>query len=68
MTAERPEPLKQAASLPRQVTVLGLVRLLTAMSSAMIYGLLPVFLVRGLGATMTSVGLIEHGSPRACWF
>jgi MFS family permease len=59
MTAERPKPLKRAPGLPRHVTVLGLVSLLTAMSSAMIYGLLPVFLVRVLGATMTSVGLIE---------
>jgi MFS family permease len=33
--------------------------MLTAMSSAMIYGLLPVFLVRVLGASMASVGLIE---------
>jgi MFS family permease len=33
--------------------------MLTAMSSAMIYGLLPVFLVNVLGASMASVGLIE---------
>lgn len=33
--------------------------MLTAMSSAMIYGLLPVFLVRVLGASMASIGLIE---------
>ncbi len=33
--------------------------MLTAMSSAMIYGILPVFLVRVLGASMASVGLIE---------
>jgi MFS family permease len=33
--------------------------MLTAMSSAMIQGLLPVFLVRVLGASMASVGLIE---------
>jgi MFS family permease len=41
------------------VTVLGLVSALTAMSSAMIYGLLPIFLVRVLGVSMASVGLIE---------
>lgn len=41
------------------VTVLGIVSALTAMSSAMIYGLLPVFLVRVLGASMASVGVIE---------
>jgi hypothetical protein len=29
------------------------------MSSAMVYGLLPVFLVKSLGATTASVGFIE---------
>ena len=33
--------------------------MLTAMSSAMIYGLLPVFLVRVIGASMMSIGVIE---------
>ena len=33
--------------------------MLTAMSSAMIYGILPIFLVRVLGASIASVGLIE---------
>jgi MFS family permease len=33
--------------------------MLTAMSSAMIYGLLPVFLVKALGVSIASVGLIE---------
>ena len=33
--------------------------MLTAMSSAMIYGLLPVFLVRVMGASIASVGVIE---------
>jgi MFS family permease len=42
--------------------VLGVISLLTAMSSAMVYSLLPVFLVRVLGATMTSVGFIEGAS------
>ncbi|HEY5216242.1 MAG TPA: MFS transporter [Pseudolabrys sp.] len=45
--------------LPRHIVVLGIISLLTAMSSAMVYGLLPVFLVRVLGATVASVGLIE---------
>src|SRR3974377_408953 len=45
--------------LPRHVVVFGLISLLTAMSSAMVYGLLPVFLVRALGATSVAVGLIE---------
>ena len=47
------------ASLPRHVVVLGVISLLTAASSAMIYGLLPVFLVRVMGVTMASVGIIE---------
>ena len=58
-----PETLAQKTSAARRfspnVTMLGLVSALTAMSSAMIYGLLPVFLVRVLGASMASVGLIE---------
>jgi MFS family permease len=38
---------------------LGFVSLLTALSSAMVYGLLPVFLVKSLGVSTASVGLIE---------
>ncbi len=45
--------------LSPDVATLGLVSLLTAISSAMIYGLLPVFLVRVLGVNVASVGLIE---------
>ncbi len=45
--------------LPRHVVVLGVISLLTAASSAMIYGLLPVFLLKVMGVTMVSVGLIE---------
>ena len=33
--------------------------MLTAMSSAMIYGLLPVFMVRVLGISIASIGVIE---------
>jgi MFS family permease len=44
---------------PPNVTALGLTSALTAMSSAMIYGLLPVFLIRVLGVSMASVGFIE---------
>lgn len=65
MTAERPEqigPDQPPRRLPRHVAVLGVISLLTAMSSAMVYSLLPVFLVRVLGATMTSVGFIEGAS------
>jgi MFS family permease len=45
--------------LSPNVVRLGVVSLLTAMSSAMVYGLLPVFLVKSLGVTTASVGLIE---------
>lgn len=45
--------------LPRHVAILGVISLLTAMSSAMVYGLLPVFLVKVLGASTASVGFIE---------
>lgn len=62
MTAERPEALDPEGlvrHLPRNVAVLGVISLLTAMSSAMVYGLLPVFLIKSLGATTASVGFIE---------
>jgi MFS family permease len=45
--------------LSPNVAALGFVSLLTAISSAMIYGLLPVFLVKVLGVNVASVGLIE---------
>ena len=51
--------------LSPNVAALGCVSMLTAMSSAMIYGLLPVFLVRVLGVSMASVGLIE-GVAESC--
>jgi MFS family permease len=54
------EPVRiREVALPRHVVVLGVISLLTAGSTAMIYGLLPVFLVRVMGVTMASVGLIE---------
>lgn len=45
--------------LPRGVIALGLVSLFMDLSSEMIHGLLPVFLVTVLGAGALSVGLIE---------
>jgi len=45
--------------MPRHVAILGIISLLTAISSAMVYGLLPVFLVKVLGASMASVGFLE---------
>lgn len=63
MTAERPEATDPDGTmlwgLPRHIAVLGVISFFTAMSSAMVYGLLPVFLVRVMGATVASVGLIE---------
>ena len=56
-------PLQSNASAPQalspNVPVLGYVSLLMGMSSAMIYGVLPVFLVVVLGASTASVGFIE---------
>lgn len=49
----------QGRAVPRAVWVLGLVSLLMDISSEMIHGLLPVFLVSVLGASTTMVGLIE---------
>lgn len=45
--------------IPRTIWVLGLVSLLMDTSSEIIHGLLPVFLVSGLGASFLMVGLIE---------
>jgi MFS family permease len=55
----RIKPQRDLARLSPNVGVLGIVSLLMGMSSAMIYGLLPVFLVTVLGASATTVGLIE---------
>ena len=57
-------PAARAGMSPQQplspnVAALGCVSMLTAMSSAMIYGLLPIFLVTVVGASTASVGLIE---------
>jgi MFS family permease len=54
--------------LSPNIAALGWVSMLTAMSSAMIYGLLPVFLVRVLGASTASVGLIEGLAEAASSF
>ncbi len=50
---------ENARALPRGVWMLGLVSLFMDTSSELIHSLLPVFLVSTLGATMTSVGLVE---------
>lgn len=46
-------------AIPRGVWALGFVSLFMDTSSEMVHSLLPVFLVSVLGASMTSVGLIE---------
>lgn len=63
MTVPSPTILAPDSSAPRRlspnVAALGYVSMLTAMSSAMIYGLLPVFMVKVLGISIGSVGFIE---------
>jgi MFS family permease len=72
MTASGPTVPLPDAHAPRRfspnVAILGYVSMLTAMSSAMIYGLLPVFLVRALGVGIASVGLIEGVAEAATCF
>jgi len=50
---------RTAKSIPRTVVALGVVSLLTDMSSEMIYPLIPVFLVGTLGAGAAVLGVIE---------
>lgn len=54
-----PLNFKNAASLPRNIWVLGIASLLTDTSSEMIHAILPLFLVSSLGASFATVGLIE---------
>jgi MFS family permease len=46
-------------AIPRTVWTLGLVSLLTDMSSEMVHGLLPLLLATGLGASALMIGVIE---------
>ncbi|MGQ0662395.1 MAG: MFS transporter [Pseudomonadota bacterium] len=50
---------KAPSAIPRGIWALGFVSLFMDLSSEMIHGLLPVFLVVGLGASALAVGLIE---------
>jgi MFS family permease len=62
MTAKRSETTAYVSDLraiPRGVWALGFVSLFMDTSSELVHSLLPVFLVSVLGASMTSVGLIE---------
>jgi MFS family permease len=45
--------------LSPNIAALGYVSMLTALSSAMIYGLLPIFMLKILGLSIASVGIIE---------
>ena len=58
---------RQAArpKLARNVLILGAVSFLTDVSSEMIYPLLPVFIGTVLGASATSIGLIEGAAESA---
>src|SRR5512144_89083 len=51
--------IRMVPRLPPHITTLGTISFLTAMSSAMVYGLLPLFLLQVLHASVTSVGVIE---------
>jgi MFS family permease len=50
---------RQAPTLPGSIWVLGFVSLLMDVSSEMIHGLLPVFMVTTLGTSVLLLGLIE---------
>jgi MFS family permease len=52
-------PPRSLLKLPLSIWALGLVSLFMDVSSEMIHGLLPVFLVSALGASVETVGLIE---------
>ena len=52
-------PSPSPSSIPRTVWVLGFVSLLMDISSEMIHSLLPVFMTIALGASATTVGVVE---------
>jgi len=52
-------PARVPSQIPRTVWVLGCVSLLMDISSEIIHSLLPMFLMAGLGANATTIGLIE---------
>ena len=56
MTARRFATLRR---IPRPIWVLGFVSMLMDISSEIVHSLLPMFLVAGLGASVTTIGLIE---------
>ncbi len=52
-------PFNASTAIPRGVWMLGFVSLFMDVSSELIHGLLPVFMVSALGASALAVGLIE---------
>jgi MFS family permease len=51
--------LKPSTALPRSIWMLGFVSLFMDVSSELIHGLLPVFMVSSLGASAFAVGIVE---------
>jgi MFS family permease len=51
--------LKGSPAIPRGIWMLGFVSLFMDVSSELIHGLLPVFMVTSLGATAFAVGIVE---------
>jgi MFS family permease len=51
--------LKNLPAIPRSIWMLGFVSLFMDVSSELIHGLLPVFMVTSLGATGFAVGMVE---------
>jgi MFS family permease len=51
--------LKRSPAIPRSIWMLGFVSLFMDVSSELIHGLLPVFMVTSLGASAFAVGVVE---------
>ncbi|HUX24211.1 MAG TPA: MFS transporter [Burkholderiales bacterium] len=51
--------MKPASVIPRSIWMLGFVSLFMDVSSELIHGLLPVFMVSALGASVFAVGVVE---------
>ena len=56
---KRPSDSSPPAAIPRSVIALGMVSLFMDISSEIIHGLLPAFLVTALGVSAFSIGIIE---------
>src|SRR3989337_280808 len=51
--------VKSSPAIPRSIWMLGFVSLFMDVSSELIHGLLPVFMVSSLGASAFAVGIVE---------